>query len=112
MAHGKQEPCTRAGGRYAGRRLTTKGVTVAFAHPTPREIQWRCADADPELFDPTDDDVLAEAQDFCRGCVTRSLCLDLGVRRGEWGVWGGVLLEDGKPLAKVRRRGRPPNAAA
>lgn len=92
--------------------LTTKGVTVAFAHPTPREIQWRCADADPEIFDPTDDETLAEAQVFCGACVTRTLCLDLGVRRGEWGVWGGVLLEDGKPIEKVRRRGRPPKVAA
>jgi hypothetical protein len=94
--------------------LNTKGVTIAFSHPTPREaIGWRCVDhEDPEIFDPADDDALAEAKGFCRGCTTRAACLDLGVRREEWGVWGGVLLEGGKPIEKVKRRGRPRKTAA
>jgi WhiB family transcriptional regulator, redox-sensing transcriptional regulator len=48
----------------------------------------------------------------CAGCEVRALCLALGVRRGEWGVWGGVLLENGKPIEKVKLRGRPKKAAA
>jgi hypothetical protein len=94
--------------------LNTKGVTIAFDHPTPREaIQWRCvAHEAPEIFDPADDDALAEAQAFCGGCETRAACLALGVLREEWGVWGGVLLEGGKPIEKVKRRGRPRNTAA
>jgi len=95
--------------------LNTKGVTVAYEHPTPRDpdVGWGCADhATPEIFDPDDDDMLAEALSVCGGCAARLLCLDLGLRRAEWGVWGGVLLEDGKPIEKVKRRGRPRKVAA
>lgn len=95
--------------------LTTKGVTVAYAHPTPRDpaIQWRCADHDdPEIFDPADDDALATARAFCGGCDARELCLLLGTSRDEWGVWGGVLLEGGKPVERVRQRGRPKKVVA
>ncbi|MBM7517209.1 WhiB family transcriptional regulator [Nocardioides nitrophenolicus] len=95
--------------------LNTKGVTVAYDHPTPREatIQWRCVDhEDPEVFDPADDEALAVARDFCGGCEARGLCLLLGTSRDEWGVWGGVLLEGGKPVEKVRQRGRPKKVAA
>ena len=105
---------TPAGVAVADAVLNTKGVTIAFDHPTPREaIGWRCVShAAPEIFDPADDDALAAAQGFCGGCETRAACLDLGVRREEWGVWGGVLLEGGKPIEKVKRRGRPRNSAA
>jgi hypothetical protein len=98
----------------SGAVLTTKGVTIAFDHPTPREAaRWRCVGhEDPDVFDPADDDTLARATSFCGGCTTRAACLDLGVRREEWGVWGGVLLEGGKPIEKVKRRGRPKNTAA
>lgn len=95
--------------------LTTKAVSAAYDHPTPRDatIRWRCADHEaPELFDPTDDETLTAARDFCGGCETRDLCLDLGVRRSEWGVWGGVLLEGGKPVEQPRRMGRPRKISA
>lgn len=90
--------------------LNTKGVTVAYDHPTPlaATIPWRCAGHEnPEIFDPVDDAALDEARGFCLGCDARGLCLLLGTRRAEWGVWGGVLLEGGKPVENVRRRGRP-----
>lgn len=90
--------------------LNTKGVTVAYDHPTPREatIAWRCADhEDPDIFDPVDDEAFAAAREFCGGCQVRGLCFLLGTSRDEWGVWGGVLLEGGKPVEKVRQRGRP-----
>jgi WhiB family redox-sensing transcriptional regulator len=94
--------------------LNTKGVNIAFDHPTPREAtSWRCASyEDPDMFDPADDDVLADARAFCGGCDSRAACLDLGVRREEWGVWGGVLLQSGRPMEKVKQRGRPRNSAA
>ncbi|CAN5301471.1 MAG: WhiB family transcriptional regulator [Nocardioides sp.] len=96
---------------HAGQRpeekLVTKGVTVAFAHPTP-QAEWKCADVtDPELFHPTDAASLEEAVRFCADCPARALCLELGRSREEFGVWGGVLLEGGKPLTAVRRPGRP-----
>lgn len=95
--------------------LDTKGVTVAFSHPTPQVAPgaWSCADSDePDLFAPTSDDALARALEFCGTCAVRDLCLELGTSRDEWGVWGGVLLENGKPLAKVRAPGRPKKATA
>lgn len=90
--------------------LDTKGVTVAYGHPTPRSeaLEWRCQGYhNPDVFDPRDDDALAEAQQVCAGCEVRELCFALGVSRDEWGVWGGVLLENGSPIDKVKRRGRP-----
>lgn len=97
----------------ADRILTTQGVTVAYAHPTPRHVPWRCADhEDPELFDPVDETALAEARAFCGGCEVSGLCLRLGTSRAEWGVWGGVLLEGGKAVDKVRQRGRPKKVVA
>ena len=93
--------------------LGTKGVTVAYANPTPRTDAWKCAGYEnPDVFDPSDDDALAEAQAVCGGCAVRALCFDLGVSRDEWGVWGGVLLEDGSPIEKVKRRGRPRKISA
>lgn len=95
-------------------RYETKGVTIAFTAPTPLDpaLAWRCADhPDPEIFHPVDDAALVEAQEFCAGCPVRALCLELGRARDEYGVWGGVLLEGGKPLAAVRKPGRPKKVA-
>jgi len=93
--------------------LDTKGVTVAYAHPTPRfaASTWGCSDYDPDVFDPADQDALVEAQTVCAACPVKARCLALGVSRGEWGVWGGVLLEGGKPLDKVKQPGRPKKVA-
>ena len=55
---------------------------------------------------------LAAAQALCAGCPVRELCLDLGRARDEYGVWGGVLLENGKPQSAVPRRGRPPKVGS
>jgi WhiB family redox-sensing transcriptional regulator len=90
--------------------LDTQGVTVAYAHPTPRHATsaWSCAGYDdPDVFDPTDQDALAEARAVCAGCEVRAVCFALGTSRGEWGVWGGVLLDGGKPIEKVKQPGRP-----
>ena len=95
--------------------LDTKGVTVAFGHPTPRRAayDWGCVDYDnPGVFDPADDDDLAEALSVCASCEVQDLCLALGTNRDEWGVWGGVLLEQGKPIEKVKARGRPKRSPA
>lgn len=92
------------------REFATQGITIAMKHPTPRDehIEWRCAGhPDPEVFQPTDEDTLAEAKRLCSGCPARMMCLSLGLDRKEWGVWGGVLLEGGKRLAEPRKPGRP-----
>lgn len=94
--------------------LTTHGAVAAYAHPTPRSLAdgWACADADPDLFFPSDDARLAAAQEVCGACSFRDTCLGLGTARSESGVWGGVLLVDGTPLAAVPARGRPRKKAA
>ncbi len=94
--------------------LTTHGVTVAFTHPTPWEPaqEWACAGTDPDLFFPTDAATLAAAVAVCEPCPLKQTCLDLAVARGESGVWGGSLLQDGQVLAAVPVRGRPRRTAA
>lgn len=93
--------------------LDSKGVTVAYRYPTPRALTWGCEGyANPDVFDPADHVALAEAQAVCAACEVRSTCFTLGVSREEWGVWGGVLLEGGKPIEKVRQRGRPKQSSA
>lgn len=111
----RRHAATGQGGGTPDSILNTKGVTVAYEHPTPRVAtsQWRCAGhEDPELFDPSDDETLAAARSFCDGCEAKGLCLLLGTSRDEWGVWGGVLLENGRPVDKVRQRGRPRKVSA
>lgn len=88
-----------------GEQDSHRAYTIAMRFPTPRDesIEWRCAGEDPQIFQPQDDETLARAQSICAGCPARFLCLNLGLQRREWGVWGGVLLEEGKRLAKPRR---------
>jgi len=94
--------------------LTTKGVTVAYRHPTPvaPESDWACIGADPEQFFPEDDVTLARARALCAGCPLRDVCRSLGVARGESGVWGGALLVEGRILDRVPVMGRPRKVTA
>ena len=93
--------------------LTTKGVTVAYRHPTPTsDMPWACAGIDPDQFFPEDDATLAAARGICAGCPVRDVCRELGLARGETGVWGGLLLEDGKVLDGVPVMGRPRKVVA
>ena len=110
----KRAISTREAARTVGRdTLVTKGLRIAFEHPTPDRNDWRCADhSNPRLFDPTTAEELGEAKAYCSLCPARGACLALGVARDEWGVWGGVLLESGKPVDKVRAPGRPKKVPA
>ncbi len=93
--------------------LNSKGVTVAYATPTPRapKQDWACAGLDPELFFPEDANALDAARTLCGSCLQRDVCLTLGQARAETGVWGGVLLDRGKVLEVVPVMGRPRKAA-
>lgn len=91
--------------------LTSHGVTVAFQNPTPAGGRWACAESDPELFFPADNATLAAARRVCDGCPMRDTCLALAQARKESGVWGGVLLDRGRPLEAVPVMGRPRRAA-
>ncbi len=97
--------------------MATKAHQIASQHPTPhdRSLEWACVGADPRIFDPDNVIELANAKSYCVACPARLVCLQLGLQRQEWGVWGGVLLEAGKRLNAPRRPGwerRPPEPVA
>jgi hypothetical protein len=90
--------------------LNTTAVNGAYEYPTP-DVAWACAGIDPDVFFPADDDGLAAAIAICDGCAVRQLCRTIAMARAETGVWGGVLLAEGIPQTRVKRRGRPHKAA-
>ena len=95
-------------------RFDTKGVTIAFTAPTPHDpmLVWACADhPDPDLFHPTDQAGLAAAQASAPTAPCGSSA-STSVGRHEYGVWGGVLLENGKAQSAVPRVGRPPKVGS
>ena len=76
----------------------------------------RCAGyPDPEVFFPVgaDDSAdLAEAVAVCATCPLREDCLQAAVAMRADGVWGGVLLERGRPVRLSAPAGRPPSPSA
>lgn len=72
----------------------------------------RCRDGNgtlTHLFFSEDALLIARAKAICSKCSVASACLEGAVEREEpWGVWGGQLLVNGKPIAHKRGRGRPP----
>lgn len=67
-------------------------------------LQWYhlavCQGMDTNLFyeDYESDPVLAETMDgICLSCPVRALCLRQGMEEGEYGLWGGIYLNGGKP---------------
>ena len=73
----------------------TDGVTRLEAE------QWACLGADPELFWPTTEEALTEAAALCSRCPARAACARRGAEAREWGVWGGLLLNRGKPTGEL-----------
>lgn len=71
----------------------------------------RCADGNgtlTHLFFSVDDLEVAQAKAICRRCPLIEPCRSAAVARVEpYGVWGGTLLVDGRPVALPPRRGRP-----
>lgn len=52
---------------------------------------------------------IARARAICGKCDLADSCRDGALERSEpWGVWGGVLIENGRPVLVKRPRGRPP----
>ena len=53
------------------------------------------------------------AKAICSTCALKSPCLQGALARREpVGVWGGQLFAEGQVIARKRKRGRPPKAAA
>lgn len=69
----------------------------------------RCTEDDHHhLFFSERADELARAQEICKTCRVRTVCLETAVAQSvEWGVWGGVIFWDGQALHRKRSRGRP-----
>lgn len=72
--------------------------------------EWKdkaaCKDYDINLFfDKYEEDVsLRPAIDsVCSGCPMARRCFAVGVSQKEWGVWGGVYLENGKVSREFNR---------
>lgn len=58
-----------------------------------------CLDFDTDLFFDKyeEDETIASTIDIlCQKCPVQRECLAAGVSNHEWGVWGGVYLENGK----------------
>lgn len=67
-----------------------------------------CHTADPELFFSEELNEMAAAKSLCAACPVARTCLEGAIARSEpWGIWGGQLFDNGKPVAAKRRAGRP-----
>lgn len=58
-----------------------------------------CGDVDPAQFFEKYEEDQAQAKRTdkrCRGCPVNQTCFAWGISHDEWGVWGGIYLEDGK----------------
>lgn len=65
--------------------------------------EWKdsglCRDYDTNMFFDTyeEDEVLRPAIDsLCSRCPMAKQCFAVGVSQKEWGVWGGIYIENGK----------------
>lgn len=57
----------------------------------------------PEIFSPRDHAELVEAIDTCAPCPVRDACEAQGRANGEWGVWGGVFMREGRTAHRFTR---------
>lgn len=72
--------------------------------------EWKdsglCRDYDTNLFfDKYEEDLdLRPAIDnLCSTCPVARTCFAVGVSQKEWGVWGGIYIENGKPSREFNR---------
>ena len=67
-----------------------------------------CVQAGPDLSFSESPRELELAKQLCRPCPLRVPCLaGAKDRREPWGVWGGEVFVDGRPVPYKRSRGRP-----
>lgn len=72
--------------------------------------EWKedglCREYDTNLFfDKYEEDIdLRPAIDnLCSTCPVARICFAVGVSQKEWGVWGGIYIENGKPSREFNR---------
>lgn len=85
--------------------MRTKGITAGYAHPWPKGLPTpACAQPgyDPDWWHPTTEDTRGVAERICRTeCALTEFCATAARTRGEYGVWGGVLFNNGAPVTGV-----------
>lgn len=69
----------------------------------PDELEWQdfamCAGQDIRRFYEwyeSNERAAKLTDQMCLSCPVRMECLQAGIENNEWGVWGGVYLENGK----------------
>lgn len=93
------------------RPISERETRNTFYTPWPKNLpDGNCkAYSDADVFSsPSTEEELATAKAVCRTCPIQVECLLIGRERKEEGVYGGILLFNGKPspLPKDRKRGR------
>lgn len=75
---------------------------------TVRTVGLPCREIGEEAYFSNKPHEVELAQDACLDCVLMFACQQGAKDRAEpWGVWGGEVFRDGKPISRYRGRGRP-----
>jgi WhiB family redox-sensing transcriptional regulator len=61
-----------------------------------------CTGFDPELFYAESGSSIMRAKSVCGQCDVREKCLEWGIRREEFGVWGGTTARERAALRRQR----------
>lgn len=60
--------------------------------------QSRCLGLDTNLFFDKyeeEESIRKGVENICKECPVKKICFAIGISNKEWGVWGGVYLENG-----------------
>lgn len=64
-----------------------------------------CAETDPDAFFPEKGGSARAAKQVCAACEVRAACLEYALEHDEqWGLWGGLSLNERRALQRQRRR--------
>lgn len=78
--------------------MATNALEIAQTYPWPRGLTPACqGHENPELWFPFTAEDRDEAIDICLDCPIMVQCREIALTRKESGVWGGELLDRGKP---------------
>jgi hypothetical protein len=75
-------------------------------HQSEWKDQAACKDYDTSLFFDSyeeDEKIRPTIDKLCHSCPLARQCFATGVSQKEWGVWGGVYLENGKIAREFNR---------
>ena len=61
-----------------------------------------CRGLDPELFYAESGAAIMKAKSLCAACPVREKCLEWGIKREEFGVWGGTTARERASLRRER----------